>query len=203
MEILWLAIFLYSIGLAVVLHFKPALMFHPTTGAWKEFGYQRGSRYTIFPFWLFAIVWALMSYVLAATITWMLPVLGVFSTFSSEEGEGEGENGDWNDGDWNDGDWNDGDWNGNGDGDGNGDGTYEEPEMEPVKRGPGRPRKNANTNANTPLSPPKVKAKPGYYVLDPATNTNAGGLHKYIYYGSSPPPDVDLNQVYEENADSV
>lgn len=182
MEILWLAIFLYSIGLAVVLHIKPALMFHPTTGAWKEFGYQRGSRYTIFPFWLFAIVWALMSYVLAATITWMLPVLGVFSTFSSEEGEGEGEgeNGDWN-----------------------GDGTYEEPEMEPVKRGPGRPRKNANTNANTPLSPPKVKAKPGYYVLDPATNTNAGGLHKYIYYGSSPPPDVDLNQVYEENADSA
>ena len=69
MEILWLAIVIYSIGLGVLLHFRPAYMFHEN-GSWKEFGYQRDSRHTLFPFWLFAIVWAFMSYVLAATIVW-------------------------------------------------------------------------------------------------------------------------------------
>ena len=69
MEILWLAILFYSIGLGAVLHFRPALMFHEN-GTWKEFGYQRSARYTIFPVWLFAIVWAIVSYTLAAAIVW-------------------------------------------------------------------------------------------------------------------------------------
>ena len=38
-------------------------------GTWKEFGYNRDSRHTMFPFWLFAIVWALVAYAMAAALT--------------------------------------------------------------------------------------------------------------------------------------
>ena len=69
MEILWLAIVFYSLGLAGILHFRPRLMFHEN-GSWKEFGYHRDSRHTMFPFWLFAIAWAIISYALAAAISW-------------------------------------------------------------------------------------------------------------------------------------
>jgi ammonia channel protein AmtB len=82
MDILWLAIVFYSIGLALVLHFRPNLMFHEN-GTWKEFGYQRDSRHTIFPFWLFAIAWAFVSYVLAAAIVWSFFPIGSDS-YSSE-----------------------------------------------------------------------------------------------------------------------
>jgi ammonia channel protein AmtB len=69
MEIIWLAILLYSVGLAIVLYLRPAIMFHEN-GTWKEFGYKRDSRHTIFPFWLFSIVWALVAYALAASVKW-------------------------------------------------------------------------------------------------------------------------------------
>ena len=69
MEIIWVAIVIYSAGLAAVLYLRPALMFNEN-GKWKEFGYNRDSRHTIFPFWLFAIVWAFLSYALAAAGIW-------------------------------------------------------------------------------------------------------------------------------------
>lgn len=75
MEVLWLAILIYSMGLAGVLHVRPALMFHEN-GTWKEFGYQRSSGHTLFPFWLFAITWAFVSYALATAIAWMVPTGG-------------------------------------------------------------------------------------------------------------------------------
>jgi hypothetical protein len=65
MEIIWPAIVIYSIGLGLVLYLRPALMFNEN-GTWKEFGYNRGSRHTIFPFWLFSVVWALVAYALAS-----------------------------------------------------------------------------------------------------------------------------------------
>jgi hypothetical protein len=72
MEILWLAIILYSLGLGLVLHFRPTLMFNEN-GTWKEFGYQRSqSRHTLFPFWLFALVWAFASYVIATALVWTM-----------------------------------------------------------------------------------------------------------------------------------
>lgn len=55
---------LYLIGVGVVLVLRPAFMFTPD-GNWKEFGIgQREDRYTPFPFWLFCLTWALLSYVL-------------------------------------------------------------------------------------------------------------------------------------------
>ena len=55
---------LYLLGVAAVLLLKPTFMFTPD-GQWKEFGVgQNPDRYTVFPFWLFCLVWALVSYVL-------------------------------------------------------------------------------------------------------------------------------------------
>ena len=100
MEILWLAIVFYSVGLGLVLHFRPALMFQEN-GAWKEFGYQRSPRHTLFPFWLFAVTWAFISYVIATSVSWVMPVgaavaysNGINSTFMStpvDEEEDEDE----------------------------------------------------------------------------------------------------------------
>lgn len=57
----------YILGIAAVLYVRPALMFHAETGAWKEFGLDNGR--TIMPFWMFALVWAFVSYVLGTLIS--------------------------------------------------------------------------------------------------------------------------------------
>jgi len=164
MEILWLAIVLYSIGLGLVLHFKPALMFNEN-GSWKEFGYQRSqgdkSRHTLFPFWLFAITWAFASYAVAAGISWIVPAAGLVATASATSSSlGSYSPDEYSDSE-----------------------EEEEEAATPVskvtelpKRGRGRPRK---TEAAKPRS--------GYYVIDP--EAREGGLRKYIYYGSEPPPE--------------
>lgn len=67
MTTLMIALGIYIFGVAVVLYFRPRLMFHAETGAWKEFG--MGSGYTLLPFWMFALVWAILSYVVATLLT--------------------------------------------------------------------------------------------------------------------------------------
>ena len=55
---------LYLTGVAIVLIIKPSLMFRED-GGWKEFGIGRDpEHFTYIPFWLFTIVWALLSYVI-------------------------------------------------------------------------------------------------------------------------------------------
>ena len=61
MKTLLFSLVLYLLGIAGVLFFRPKLMFHKD-GRWKEFGLEDG---TMFPFWLFCIIWAIVSYVLA------------------------------------------------------------------------------------------------------------------------------------------
>jgi len=179
MDALWIAIILYSVGLGLVLHFRPALMFNEN-GTWKEFGYQRSSpdqsRHTLLPFWLFAIAWAFASYVLATAALWVYSggpasaiavgtgVAGASSFLSrasseedesnSNEGEGEGE-GETNE---------------------TNEIEYEAPteETEGPRRPRGRPRGSGNK-----------KPRPGYYVIDP--DSLKSGLHKYVYYGDQPP----------------
>ena len=179
MEILWLAIVIYSIGLGVMLHFRPAFMFHEN-GSWKEFGYQRDSRHTLFPFWLFAIAWAFMSYVLAATIVWSFftPIAALTTYVASmdipkpvsraqseeefmlpasnikEEME-EDEN--YDDYEEYDGD---------------------EQTIKDVRIKP---------NRNIHYEDGKLSARPGYYIIDPASKNS--GIRKYIYYGPNPPSD--------------
>ena len=96
METLWLAIVFYSIGLGIVLHFKPALMFNEN-GTWKEFGYQRAPGKTLFPFWLFAISWAFLSYTLATSVRLIAPAIPAMAamapsmTYMQREEESEEE----------------------------------------------------------------------------------------------------------------
>lgn len=65
MNVLWIAFAIYIIGIAVILYYRPTLMFRQEGGTWKEFGLSKKGSYTVFPFWLFTIIWAFFSYVLA------------------------------------------------------------------------------------------------------------------------------------------
>ena len=59
---------LYLLGISVVLILKPELMF-ARDGTWKEFGLGRNkTKHTWLPFWLFAISWAIISYVIVLVI---------------------------------------------------------------------------------------------------------------------------------------
>jgi hypothetical protein len=175
MEVLWLAIIIYSIGMAAMLHFRPALMFHEN-GTWKEFGYQRDSRHTIFPFWLFSVVWAFLSYVLATTFSWSSASTAVVSSAMlnrdvmipvSQEEDYEANEED----------------------------VEEEDDVmmappPPPRRPRGRPRKDrtftipVSTELPSQVTAP-AQPRAGYYIVDPATE--GSGLHRYIYYGPNPP----------------
>ena len=59
---------LYLVGVAIILMLRPPLMF-TEDGIWKEFGIGRDSNtHTWLPFWLFCIIWALMSYLLVVIL---------------------------------------------------------------------------------------------------------------------------------------
>lgn len=59
---------LYLTGIAVILLIKPQFMFKED-GRWKEFGIGRDpDHFTYVPFWLFTIIWALLSYVIVLFI---------------------------------------------------------------------------------------------------------------------------------------
>jgi hypothetical protein len=60
MRTLLLAAILYLIGVVVILLLRPSIMFDED-GHWKEFG-SLSRDHTIFPFWLFCITWAVVSY---------------------------------------------------------------------------------------------------------------------------------------------
>ena len=165
MELLWLAIVFYTVGLAAVLYIRPAIMFNEN-GTWKEFGYQRDSRHTIFPVWLFIIVWAIVSYVLSMVVgSYMKGGVATVSsvaaaTVASEahsyaskmfDNKSDGET----------------------------DSDDEVLEMpEPV-------RDHSKKRSSSPKS--KEKPRPGYYVLEPGDQSK--GLRKYVYYGPTPPTD--------------
>ena len=166
MELLWLAIVFYSIGLATVLYLRPAVMFNEN-GTWKEFGYQRDSRHTIFPVWLFIIVWAILSYVLSMATSSILFSSSVvatataavaaseahtFATKMFDGGESESD-----------------------------EDIIEMPE--PVHR----KKRTQSKESKEPKE--KEKPRPGYYVLEPGDQTK--GLRKYVYYGPNPPPTED------------
>ena len=59
---------LYLLGTAIILVIRPSLMF-TEDGSWKEFGIGRNQNtHTWMPFWFFAILWALTSYILVNII---------------------------------------------------------------------------------------------------------------------------------------
>lgn len=66
MRTLILSAVLYLLGIAILLLFRPALMFKKD-GSWKEFG-TTSVDHSVFPFWLFCIVWAILSYMITMLI---------------------------------------------------------------------------------------------------------------------------------------
>ena len=59
---------LYLAGVVIVLMIKPRLMF-AEEGQWKEFGIGRNPKtHSWMPFWLFCILWALLSYALISVL---------------------------------------------------------------------------------------------------------------------------------------
>lgn len=68
MKLLLLSGLLYLTGVSIVLYYKPQLMF-TTEGEWKEFGLGRNpAQYTWLPFWLFTLLWAMLSYLIVLTL---------------------------------------------------------------------------------------------------------------------------------------
>ena len=68
MSLLIYAGLLYLMGISAILILKPELMF-AKDGSWKEFGLGRNKqKYTWMPFWLFAILWSIISYVFVLVI---------------------------------------------------------------------------------------------------------------------------------------
>ena len=68
---------LYLLGISIVLAFKPEIMF-TKEGNWKEFGLGRANgRYTWLPFWLFTILWAILSYMIVLVIASHTGLAGV------------------------------------------------------------------------------------------------------------------------------
>lgn len=65
MSILYLALAIYIVGVAIVMYLRPSIMFHADNGTWKEFGLDNNQRTTVFPFWMFTITWAFLSYAIA------------------------------------------------------------------------------------------------------------------------------------------
>jgi hypothetical protein len=195
MELLWLAIVFYSAGLAAVLYLRPTVMFNEN-GTWKEFGYQRDSRHTLFPFWLFVITWAIVSYVLSMAVSSYLSASAVTATataaashsFASDMFDHEDDSE-----------------------------SEEEEVPEPPKKRKSRSaavQPSVQPPVQPPMQPPvkpqvqpqvrsqddesfgipvsrapssREKPRPGYYVLDPEATTKPQGLRKYVYYGPSPP----------------
>lgn len=64
MKILLFSGLLYLAGVATILYIRPTLMFRDD-GSWKEFGIGRNpAEYTWMPFWLAAILWAIVCYLM-------------------------------------------------------------------------------------------------------------------------------------------
>ncbi len=71
---------LYLLGIMVVLLIKPTIMFTPD-GQWKEFGIgQDHERFSPFPFWLFCLLWGVLSYTIVVILTYLF---GTVSTKTS------------------------------------------------------------------------------------------------------------------------
>ena len=68
MSVLYLALGIYVAVVALVLYIRPSSMFHPENGSWKEFGIDVSHSSTVFPFWMFAIIWAFVSYAIATLL---------------------------------------------------------------------------------------------------------------------------------------
>jgi hypothetical protein len=163
MAVVWYAIGIYMVGVAYMLYVRPSIMFREN-GMWKEFGLntQQDSQ-TIFPFWMFAVVWAILSYAFASMVSMFFAaitlksVLGDTTTAATAATAATvaattAPNASF---------------------------------MQPISQ---HPAINMPTpSALLQLQPQQTQQQPkvpGYYILDPYANP---AQPRYIYYGTEPP----------------
>lgn len=78
MRVLLYSGLLYLLGIGILLAIKPSFMF-TSDGGWKEFGLGRNpEKYTVFPFWMFTLVWAIVSF-------FMIQLLGTLGVLPGVE----------------------------------------------------------------------------------------------------------------------
>lgn len=157
MTALTYSLIIYFVGVSIVLYIRPSVMFR-SGGTWKEFGLYNTENNTYLPFWLFAIIWALISYFIGVMIVsnqassimnvpaYMTDIIDTNDSLESN--------------------------------------LMQEmlPLAPPTRLNKGR------TSIATPISERMgMESRNGYYVLDKAA-FETQGVPQYIYYGPSAPP---------------
>lgn len=163
MRTLLLAAILYLIGVVVILLLRPRPMFDQD-GHWKEFG-TLSKDHTIFPFWLFCITWAVLSYCITLFFTGTNISTGPAA--KTENSKSPVDEPPVN--------------------------SRSGRRSKSGKRSKSRteellPPPDNLVEPLSPIAPKKGKSlpKPGYYVLN-NEGTKAEGAPKYVYYGTEPP----------------
>jgi len=64
--VLWFAFGIYIVGVSALLILQPRIMFEQNV--WKEFGLHNSTKTTVFPVWMFIMVWSLLSYGAASLV---------------------------------------------------------------------------------------------------------------------------------------
>jgi hypothetical protein len=161
MRTLLLAAILYLIGVVIVLLLRPRTMFDED-GDWREFGIV-SKAHTVFPFWLFCIVWAVLSYCI--TLFFMGAPGGIDHSPKKTVSENLPVD----------------------------EPVRPNPRSGKRSKSGRRskPVEAPSDNLVEPLSPipdinGKKPPKPGYYVLNP-DGDGGNGVAKYVYYGPKPP----------------
>jgi hypothetical protein len=157
MERLLAAGALYLIVIAIILTIKPSFMF-TEEGDWKEFGIGRNPKtHTWMPFWLFAVLWALVSYIVVTLLlglrgsTTMTPSVSSPEQVPTPPSKGNTPKNQTPILD---------------------DVLEVEPEDMEIPIKPRRSRR---------APPPELEE--GYYILNQKATESAGGIPKYIYIG--------------------
>lgn len=161
MERLLAAGLLYLIVVAIVLAIKPSMMF-TAEGAWKEFGIGRNpATHTWMPFWLFATLWALVSYILVvltfAVMDWGSAPVGKVASASANTAPPVNIVNASN---------------------------LDEEQVEDIIES------IAKSTRKSRLKGKPMELPDGYYVLNTDATEAAGGVPKYVYIGKGLPEDV-------------
>lgn len=173
MRVILFSVVVYLLGVAVVLFLRPRLMFQED-GRWKEFGLRDEST-TPFPFWLYCLVWAMVSYFLTSlllddtpmNVTAALTTAATVSSVSqatttrlpaqiSEVVTGKGEE----------------------------DNITNAQLLKPLPSAKNQ-RRNRSESVDSAAEPPKK----GFYKL--TGGGKKGGVPRYIYVGSEAPSDAE------------
>jgi hypothetical protein len=163
MGVIWYAIGIYIVGVAVILFVRPKGMFRPG-GTWKEFGLSTEGNYTVFPFWMFSLVWAVVSFAIANMfqIFFASTAIQSLTSFGDVTPNSNISN------------------------------IIQPISAVAQNAGPvALPQVVTNTSIPTLAAPPTNTRLPGYYVLESALR-GLSEQPRYVYWGPEPPSVANL-----------